>query len=412
MRRRLSPVPAEVFVVGIDIGKRTFVVVVLGGDGSASKAKSYAMSREGFEAFAKRVAALVGASRWVAALEPTGHYGEPLVHWLHGQGIQVFQVQPLHTKRSKELYDGTRRKTDAKDALVVADLCRRGVAKPFTRLESPFVELRVLCRHREQLVKRKTQIINRLHWQLDVVFPELIPLFNKVDTAGFRRMLELAPTPSDVLGADPAVLVASLREASRGSKSDQAVEEIRAAAAISIGVQRGLDARRLAIRQLLSELAFVTDRLEEVGAAMRAALDRVDYAPRLLSVPRLGWLTAAILLAELGDLRAYRFAKQVIAMAGLDLVEDSSSERKGHRHISRRGRKHARQVLYLAVLRMGWNVLSEPRRRMVEENKLAPTKAAVANICRLLRILHAIVRDDVDFDAALLASKEGSTAAT
>jgi transposase len=411
MRRRVSPVPADTFVVGIDIAKRRFVAVVQAGDAMLSKAKSFAMSREGFESFEAFVLKSTVGAPWVAAFEPTGHYGDPLVHWLHDGGRRVFQVQPLHTKRSKELYDGTRRKTDSKDAVVVADLCRRGICKPSIRLESPFAELRVLCRHREQLVKRKSQLQNRIHWQLDVVFPELIPLFNKVDSAGFRCVLELAPTPTDALLADPKVLADALRKATRGGQGEETAQQIIDAASSSVGVDRALDARRLALKQLLGELVSVQVLVDEVGEAMKTALDCIEYAPRLVAIPRLGWLTVAILLAEMGDLRGYRFSKQVIAMAGLDLVELSSGERQGHRHISRRGRRYVRQILYLAVLRMGWNILSEPRRRLVEENKLAPTKAAVANICRLLRIVHAMVRDRTAFDASLLAAKGGTAMA-
>jgi len=409
MRRRVSPVPADTFVVGIDIAKRRFVAVVQAGDGAVSKAKSFAMSRDGFESLQTYVARSTAGAPWVGAVEPTGHYGEPLVHWLHDGGHRVFQVQPLHTKRSKELYDGTRRKTDAKDAAVVADLCRRGICTPSVHLESPFAELRVLCRHREQLVKRKAQLQNRIHWQLDVVFPELIPLFNRVDAAGFRCVLELAPTPQDALRADPHVLAKALRRATHGSQGEETVQQIMDAAASSVGVDRALDARRLTLRHLLGELASVQRLLDEVGEAMKTGLERIEYAPRLVAIPRLGWLTVAILLAEMGDLRGYRFSKQVIAMAGLDLVEQSSGERQGHRHISRRGRRYVRQILYLAVLRMGWNILSEPRRRLVEENKLPPTKAAIANICRLLRIVHAMVRDGTTFNASLVAAK-GETA--
>lgn len=406
MRRRCTPIAADVAVVGVDIAKRSFVAVTQKGDGTLSKARTFKTSRDGFESFQAWAEA---HGKWVVAFEPTGHYGETLVNWLHDEGVPLFQVQPVLTKRSKELLDGTRRKTDAKDAAVVAELCRRGIAKPFVPLHGPFAELRVLSRHREQLVKRKSQIQNRLHWQLDVAFPELLPLFHRLDSAACRRLLQIAPFPSDVLGVDEAVLTEEMRVASRGALRADFVRNLRAAAERSIGVVRAVEARRLAIAQLLAELEEVGDRLAGIEERMSACLEQVEYAPRLLSVPRLGKLTVAILLAEFGDFRNYRLAKQLIAMAGLDLIEQSSGERRGHRHISRRGRRYARQVLYLAVLRLGWTVLSEPRRRMIEDNKLAPTKAAVANICRLLRILHALVRDDQDFDAATHGNVDEAT---
>ena len=65
-----------------------------------------------------------------------------------------------------------------------------------------------------------------------------------------------------------------------------------------------------------------------------------------------------------------------------------------------------RQLLFMAALRLGNGVLAEPRRRLVEDRKVQPTKAAVANMCRLLRILHAMARDGSRFDATRYAAKE------
>ena len=400
--RAQSAISADVVVIGIDLAKKSFVAVGLPGSGQRTKPRKCENRRRGFESlleFAGEISK--DQAGFVVAFEPTGHYGESLTHWLMDEGVPLYQVQPLHTKRAKELFDGTRRKTDAKDAAVVAELCRRGVGRPFSPPDGAFAELRVLARQREQLVKRRSQLQNRLHRHLDVVFPELVSCFYKLNSSGCRYILSTAPTPQDLLDACPLELATGLRTASKGALGEPLVEQLREAARDSSGISRGLSAHRLAIRQSTAELEDVEQRVLAVEAQMHVELMKVDYAQRLLSIPRLGATTAAILLAEFGDLRSYRVAKQLIAMAGLDLIEQSSGDRKGRRHISRRGRRYARQILYLAVLRLGWNVLSEARRRLVEENKLPPTKAAVANMCRLLKIIHALVRDDVDFDASM-----------
>lgn len=160
-----------------------------------------------------------------------------------------------------------------------------------------------------------------------------------------------------------------------------------------------MTSHRLAVRQLLAELRHVLGQIKELEARMTDTLRQVPYAPLLRSIPQLGVVTVATLLGELGDLKAYRHAEQVIAMAGLDLVENSSGERQGHHHISRRGRGYARQMLYLAALRLGWKVMAEPRRRSVEDRKKSANKAAVANMARLLRVMFAIARDGKPFDA-------------
>ena len=96
----------------------------------------------------------------------------------------------------------------------------------------------------------------------------------------------------------------------------------------------------------------------------------------------------------------------MIKKAGLDLVESSSGKRTGQRHISRRGRRYARQMLFLAALRMRGGAFAAARSRQLARGK-TPTKVAVANMCRLLRVMHAIVRDGVPYDAAHTADAQG-----
>lgn len=415
MRRRTRRCPiiqSNVVVIGVDIAKDDNVAVAQLGDGSTLKPLKFKTSVEGFErllAYAKRASRM--SAGFVIGLEPTGHYGKPLLRWLQAREVEVRRVEPLHVNRMKELIDGTRRKTDAKDAVVIAELCRQGQCGRWRVLEGPFAELRVLSRRREQLVKQQVQCRNRLHRHLDEVFPELRGVFSNLLSATALALLAVVCTPAGVLATPEAELEELIRRASRGQLGLERVQELRAAAERSVGSPDALSSHRLAIRQTVADLSYLRGQLRELERELERQLRRVPYAPRLLSVPKLGVLTAATLLGELGDLRDFDRAAKLVKMAGLDLVEHSSGKRQGRRHISRRGRAYARQMLYLAALRMGNGVLAGPRRRMVEQNKITPAKAAIANACRLLRILHALVRDGVDFDATRHGVEEVAQAA-
>lgn len=184
-------------MVGVDVAKASHLAVALSAEGSESK--PVPVSLEGFEklkAFAEEQARRRGATGWVAALEPTGHYGTTLVAWLTQQGVPVYSVQPSHTSRAKSLYDGTTRKTDAKDALVIASLCRQGICRPYRLADGPYAELRTLSGQRRQMV---SQVVNRLHRHVDVLFPELRTVFRKLEGRASLWVLETMPTPADVL---------------------------------------------------------------------------------------------------------------------------------------------------------------------------------------------------------------------
>lgn len=417
MRRRALRCPiiqSHRVVIGVDIAKEESVAVAQMGDGTVAKPLRFTTTAEGFSkllAYAEEATRATGATGFVVSLEPTGHYGWPLVCWLSSCGVEVFRVEPLHTSRVKELYDGTRRKTDAKDAVIIADLCRRGLCGPWVIQTGPFAELRVLSRRRQQLTKQRNAAKNRLHRHVDVVFPELRRLFAEMTSATVLALLSAVQTPAELLALTDEGLLELLVRASRGQLGEERAEALRRAAQASIGTTAGLEGHRLAIRQAVAELAHIQGQLREVEAAMHRQLEAVPYARRMLSIPQMGAITVATLLGELGDFKGYRHAAQLLKMAGLDLVEQSSGQLRGKRYISGKGRSYARQLLYLAALRMGNSVLAEPRRRMVETNKVQPTKAAVANSCRLLRILHALVRDDRAFDTTRFAPADLGQAA-
>ena len=411
--RLCTPLHPNTVAIGVDVAKETFEARALSSDGRLGKRLRFRCDQAGFEslkAYCEASTASLDGADFVVAMEPTGHYGEPLARWLMDRAVVVRSVSPLLTARSKELYDGTTRKTDEKDAKVIADLCRRGLSKPWRRLMGPFADLRVFSRQREQLVKRRSQVQNRVQGQLDVLFPELRGLFPKLFSVTALWLLSLAPTPAKVLELGAGPLAGGLKAASRGQLGVARAEALMEAAERSVGIPDGVAAREFVLRQFLAELASVQAQVSAVEAAMEAALLQVPYGRRLLTVPGLGVVSVATIIGETGDLRDYRVAKQVLKMVGLDLVEASSGAKDGHRHISRRGRRYARQMLYMVALKAGAGALAARRARIVGRGT-PPKKAAVANMCALVRILFALARDDADFDASQHAAPEVPMAA-
>ena len=69
-----------------------------------------------------------GCTEVMVGYESTGPYAEPLVHYLMDKPVTIVQVNPLHTKRIKEVNDNSPLKTDDKDPRVIADVLRLGHA--------------------------------------------------------------------------------------------------------------------------------------------------------------------------------------------------------------------------------------------------------------------------------------------
>lgn len=408
------PLGTDVLVVGVDIAKKAHVVVALPGAGRPSKAVKIEVSRKGFEALGQQIdqwRVQFKLSRVVVALEPTGHYGETLCHWLGQRDVEIRFVQPLHTSRFKEVIDGTSRKTDAKDAFIIANLCRQGFATAFAPLTGPFAELRVLTRQREQLVVRQTETRCRLHRFVDRLFPELADVFPKLRSAAVLAVLERCPTPAELLATPRSTITKVLKQVSNhryGLRSGR-VDALYDAAAVSIGVPTTSVLTSAVVRQLIAELRSLDARLHEIERMMARTLTQVPYAAQIQTIPHVGVVTAATILGEYGDLRRFGHARQLIAMAGLVLVEQSSGTHRGRHHISRRGSPYARRILFLAGLRLARTAFRAPLRE--GQPKRCATKVAIANAARLLRVVYAMVRDDASFEASRREIASNATAA-
>lgn len=104
---------------------------------------------------------------------------------------------------------------------------------------------------------------------------------------------------------------------------------------------------------LLQQLATCQEQLNVAAATFRATA-RQQVNPKLSallqSIPGIGPQTAALLLAELGDITRFKDAKAVIAYTGLDpRVKQSGTSLKRNTHLTKRGSPYLRRGLYLAA---------------------------------------------------------------
>jgi transposase len=95
-------------------------------------------------------------------------------------------------------------------------------------------------------------------------------------------------------------------------------------------------------------------------------------------------LSAAVFLGAIGDPASYDSSRQVLALAGLTLVERSSGVRTGEKRISKRGRpvlrKHAHMFAVRSVHKGG--IYRRPYEALLARNggKSIPALTAVARM--------------------------------
>ena len=244
----------------------------------------------------------------VWALEDCRQVSGSFERVLIARGERVLRVP---TKLMAETRRGARSrgKSDSIDSIAVARAAlREGLDElPAARLDGPELDVRLLVDHRERLVRERVGLNNTLQWHLHDLWPEL----------------EL-PGSSLIYGRWAP------RVARRLARAEQTVR---------VRIARD-ELRRL------RELSSAIKALEAEIATLVASV-----APRLLTQPGFGPLTAAKLVGEIAGAKRFSSDAKLARAAGLAPIPASSGKTNRHR-LDRGGNRQVNAAIHrVAVTR-------------------------------------------------------------
>ena len=390
-------VNTETMIVAIDIGKTTNTGYCRCPSGKDIKPFEFSNNAEGFKKLWDRICwekISHHLGEVVVGSESTGAYGEPLMHYLRQKPVKLVQVNPMHTKRMKELEGNSPGKTDRKDPKVIADIIGLGHALSVVIPEGAAAELRRLTLARERSLQRRTALYNQLQDLVFILFPEFLQVMKDVKTKTAQYLLRHHPTPQDIVECGLEPLASILKRVSRGKLGRVRAQALYEAAGESVGLQEGKRGILLEIDEILSILEACNRFIEKVKEEMVRYLQEIPYSDCLLSMKGIGEVTVAGLIGEVADFRQFHTLREILKLGGLDLFEISSGKHQGNRHISKRGRPLLRKLLYFAAIntvRKGGVMHASYQRHL--ERGMPRIKALVAIARKLLKILFALVRD-------------------
>lgn len=334
----------------------------------------------------------------VVGFESTGPYAEPLIHYLRKRGVNLVQVNPMHTKRLKELQGNSPQKTDRKDPKVIADIITLGCALTLVVPQGAFAHLRRLTHARERRIKMQGVLWNQLHALVAVIFPEFLEVTRGSRGKSAQYLLEHYPTSEDIVRFGFERLVVVLKKVSRGRLGEARARALYEAAQRCIGIEEGQESIVFEMRDILWIIEAGERFIEEIEAKMTQYLKEIAYSKYILSMKGIGEITAAGLMGEVGDFRQFKTISEIHKLAGLDLFEISSGQHKGRRRISKRGRWLMRKLLYFAainVVRRGG--ILHGRYGDLLKRGMPKMKALIAIARKLLGIIFALVRDRSEY---------------
>ena len=399
--KRVKTVKEGTLIVTIDVGMTTNTGYCTTTDGRDIKPFKFGNTREGLDKLWSMVVSTRNRFNCIEVMvgyESTGPYAEPLVQYLMDKPATIVQVNPLHTKRIKELNDNSPRKTDDKDPRVIADVLRLGHALSVIVPEGDAAYLRRLNNARERHVGERTALLNQLQQLVFLIFPEFRTVFNDVTVKTARHLLKNYTTPATIAGLNKDDLGEEIRKRSMGKFGMKEAEALINLARDTVGIKEGAAGMVMDIRHILVQLQSVNGFIEEIETEMKKTLERIPSSARILSLHGLGVVTVGGLIGEVGDFLKFRTQSEIMKLAGLDLFEISSGKRKGQRHISKRGRSLLRKILYNAAvgtIRKN-GIMCDHYERLIGRG-MVRTSAIIVIAKKLLRIIHAMMRDGRDY---------------
>lgn len=387
----------KTLIVTVDIGKVTNWGYCRCPDGRDIKPFMFFNDGYGFTKFWQRVSQMKEKGELeqiVVGFESTGPYGEPFLHFLKGKDVKLVQVNPMHTKRLKELQGNSPNKTDKKDPKVIADIIDLGHALSVLIPEGAAAELRRLTQARERSIERRTALFNQLQDLVFIIFPEFSQVIKDLKTKTALYLLKHCPTAEGIMELGLEALTCKLEEVSRGRLGKEHARMLYQVACNCVGVKEGRASILLEIKECLWLIESCQRFVTELEMQMSNYLKEIPYSSSILSIKGIGEVTAAGLIGEVGDFTKFKTVSELLKLSGLNLYEISSGKHKGKRRISKRGRPLLRKLLFFAainVVRKG--ALMHEKYQSYLKRGMLKMKALIAIARKLLGIIFALVRD-------------------
>ena len=336
------------FIVGIDIAKRSHEAVIVTEDGqTVRKAFNFRNNCTGYNLLMEQVRKLTRVkSQIVFAMESTAHYWLALYARLMKDGYTVMVLNPIQSHSLRELYI-RKTKTDAKDSIIIADLVRFGRCKASNVPQDKILALRELCRSRAYLIDTAADLKRKLIALLDRIFPEYESLFDSIFGKASVAVLRKYPTPQKVKNAHLEKLTEILLESSGGHFGEWKARQLKEAAYNSFGIEDSCGVYSALLGMFLEQILSLTEQADSIEKQIASLLK--GFNSHLTSIPGVGTVLAATILSEIGDISRFSSADKLLAYAGLDpSVKQSGEFKSSQNRMSKRGSPYLRRAIWLA----------------------------------------------------------------
>lgn len=325
----------------------------------------------GYESFQAWLQAQITCAQYgpiIVGLEPTGIYHEAWAYRIQqgfGDQIEFRFLNPYQTRQKRrQLQNGRKKKTDPLDVEAIAHCLRDGQGNPANlpgqgtiRFDIWAAEFRQAYREHQRLqlsiltqwdrlwpgVLVDVKAFQKAHPQLKA--PEPLVLSRPLERQLVRLMLDENPNPYYWQAFSAEALQSLFREKGLRCGPATAKRVFRAAHEALLPPQPLAETLAERLHTDFCHFLELVKRLEQLQQQAEALVPQSPAAV-LTTVPGVGSYLAAQYLAYVVDPHRFDHADQIWSMAGFDVEQDDSGDRRRMGRITRRGDPAFRAVLF------------------------------------------------------------------
>jgi transposase len=329
------------YTLGIDLHKHTSTWVLIDADGSECWKRVVPVHPTQFTKSLSDMPAPVAGLP--VAIEPVCGW-----RWVSAllaeAGCAVHHANPLKLA----LIAKSTKKNDRLDALTLARLLKSGFFPESYRVSDAIEEVRQVVRARAHLVTLRTSVKNRLHGLATAAGAHTIP------------------------GGNP------LRKAGRAYIDEQGHQVYQTTQAV---------------------MDDLTEHIRTLEGALASDSSIKEQITLLTTIPGIGIITAATIIAESGDINRFPTGRHYASYAGLVPRERSSGGTQRFGSITKTGPRLLRSALVEAAMRIRPGNAPELHAHVASlAGRTGAKKARVALARRLATVIHAMVTKQVPYD--------------
>ena len=386
------------YIVGIDIGKNHHEASIVLPEGKQiGRSLRFATTHKGADSLMSFIFKNIGNSPCVFGMEATGHYWYPIYSFLKAKGYTIYVINPIQSDSLRKMYI-RQTKNDSIDSFLIAEVIRFGQFGTTSMADENILAMRQLCRYRDSVISSRTEIKLRIGTIMEQIFPEYEKQFSSLWVSTSIGILEKYLTPENIENAPIDELFEIIKDKSHNRLTRAKAISIKEAAADTFGIKIAQDAFSFQLKQLIDRMNFLDKQIEALDCQILEYYEKFDCY--LHTIPGIGIIGAATILAEIGDISRFKNSSSLIAFAGIDpTVRQSGEFNSTHNHMSKRGSPYLRHAIFLAATTCSFHnsPLNAYYKKKRDQGKHHLTATgAVAR--KLTTVIYAVLRDSKPYE--------------